>query len=71
MHNLFNSVNTTTRLSNLSSSPVDVIITDGSADDTITANTDLGFLNYRVQILYHSIDDPLINLMGKEKCHFI
>jgi hypothetical protein len=70
MYNLINRVSTPTRLSNLSSSLIDIMITDGLNHDIMISNIDLGFSDHKAQILYQRIDEPLINVIRKEKHNF-
>jgi hypothetical protein len=70
MHNLINRVSTPTRLSKISSSLIDVMITDGSNHDITIFNIDMGFSDHKAQILYQRIDELLTKVIGKEKLFF-
>jgi hypothetical protein len=70
MYNLINRVSTPTRLSNLSGSLIDVMITDVFNQDIMTLNFDLGLSDHMAQILFQRIDEPLINVICKEKRYF-
>jgi hypothetical protein len=67
MYNLINRVSTPSRLSKISSSLIDVMITDGSNHDITIFNTDMGFLDHKAQILYQRIDELLTKVIHKEK----
>jgi len=67
MNNLTNIVKSSTRISNRSSSLIDVMIINNTENETLTLNQNLGYSDHLAHLLHIKAKNPILGPISRHK----